>query len=62
MQNYVGLQHCIIAKDLKDYIKQKIKMLEDEFYIYLTESEINHMHGLKNEIQVDNYAIDIIMR
>ena len=62
MHNYVGMQHCIVARDLKDYIKKKIKMLEREFCIRVTESDIKHFNELKTEIQIDNYALQLIMR
>ena len=45
---------------LKQYIKEKIRMLRNDFMIKLTTEQIIHMQGLKNEIQVDNYAHDLI--
>lgn len=45
---------------LKQYIKEKIRMLKKDFFIKLTDEQIAHMKSLKNEIQVDNYAHDLI--
>lgn len=47
---------------LKQYVKMKIRLFERDFHIKLSESEIEHMKSLKNEIQVDNYARDILFR
>lgn len=41
---------------LKQYIKEKIRMLMDDFCIDLSKEEIEHMRSLKTEIEVDNYA------
>ena len=46
---------------LKTYIKRKIRMLEEEFFIDLTSSEIEHMKSLKSEIEVDQYAHRLIV-
>ena len=46
---------------IKTYIKQKIRMLQRDFRLHLTEEEINHLQSLKREIDVDHYAHDIIM-
>lgn len=54
--------HCIKAKDIKSYVKQKIKMLERDFRIVLKPEEIKHFNELKTEIAVDNYALKLIMR
>ena len=61
MANIEGCGHYIVAKDINDYIKKKIKMLEHDFRIHLTEKEIEHLNELKTEISVDNYALSIIM-
>ena len=45
---------------IKTYIKEKLRMLQNDFYINLTEEEIAHMKSLKREIDVDHYAYDII--
>ena len=45
---------------LKQYVKEKIRMLKKDFMIKMTDEQIAHMKSLKNEIQVDNYAHDLI--
>lgn len=45
---------------LDKYIKEKIRMLKKDFMIKLTPEQIAHIRELKNEIQVDNYAHDLI--
>lgn len=45
---------------LKQYIKQKIKMLNNEFLIELTDEEETHFYSLKTESEVDIYASRII--
>ena len=62
MAKEAASQHCVIAKDLKSYIKGKIKMLERDFRIYPTKEELAHFQELKTEIAVDNYALTLIMR
>lgn len=41
---------------LNQYIKQKIKMLQRDFKVYLTDEQMDHIKSLTSEIQVDNYA------
>ena len=41
---------------LEDYIKEKLRMLQEDFYLKLTEEEINHMRSLTRDIDVDHYA------
>lgn len=41
---------------IKTYIKRKIRMLKEDFYLNLTEEEISHMKSLKRDIDVDHYA------
>lgn len=48
-------------KSLRVYIIDKINMLEDEFLIRLTDSEIKHFKGLRTEEDVDRYAHQIIV-
>ena len=45
---------------LDKYIKEKIRMLKKDFCIPMTDEQIAHMQELKSEIQVDNYAQDLI--
>jgi hypothetical protein len=35
-------------------------MIKKDFCIPMTDEQVAHMQALKNEIQVDNYAQDII--
>ena len=44
------------------YIIDKIHMMQTEFCMKLSTSEIEHMKALKNEIQVDNYARDLFRK
>ena len=46
---------------LKVYVRNKIKVLK-ELDITLSDYQIEHMKSLKNEIQIDNYAHDIITK
>lgn len=47
---------------LKQYVKLKLRMLERDFHIKMSPSEIKHMQSLKNVIQIDNYARDLIFK
>lgn len=49
------------AVSIKTYISRKIRMLQRDFRLHLTDEEINHLQSLKREIDVDHYAHDIIM-
>ena len=46
---------------LNTYKNQKMKMLARDFAIPLKPEQIDHMNALKNEIQVDQYARQLIM-
>ena len=45
---------------LSQYIKGKLKMLQEEFCLKLSATEITHMQSLKTERQVDNYAKSLL--
>ena len=45
---------------IKQYIRYKIHMLEDEFKIELTPDEKDYFHCLKTEREVDKFAWNII--
>ena len=45
---------------LKTYIKRKIRMLERDFWITLSQAEKDHFWSLASETAVDNYAKDIL--
>lgn len=47
--------------NLKSYIKAKLQLLSD-FNIKVTKKQREHFYTLQNEIQVDNYAHDIIFQ
>ena len=46
--------------DIQSYIKQKIKLLR-QLCITLNNEQLEHILSLKTEIQVDNYAHDLIV-
>ena len=48
------------AKTLKGYRKARIKMLEEDFHIYLTDEEKAHMNECKTETEIDNFYVTII--
>ena len=56
-----GGGHFERKKTLPEYIAQKISMLEDEFYIKLDYADITHMHNLKTEADVDQFAHKILV-
>ena len=45
---------------LKDYIKEKIKVLRQLGH-KLTDEQLDHIRSLKTEIQVDNFASSLIL-
>ena len=47
-------------KTLREYIFDKIDMLENEFYLRLTEAEEMRMCSLKTESEVDRYAHQLL--
>ena len=44
------------------YRNKKINMLRDEFYLKLTDSEINRFHSLDTYSEIDAYAHDLIKK
>ena len=44
---------------MAQYIKEKIRLLKD-FNIRLSKKQLVHLNSLTSEIQVDNYAHDLI--
>lgn len=46
---------------LSEYVCEKIVVLR-QLNIKLDDDQIKHMKSLKNEIQVDNYAHDLIIK
>ena len=45
---------------LAQYIKEKIRMLQKDFFIKLTEEEIQKFKSMTREIDIDHYAHDLI--
>lgn len=48
------------ARNFRQYITNKIRMLEEEFYIELTFGEIDHFRSLETKAEVDQYAHDLL--
>lgn len=51
-----------MSMELLNYIKEKIRMLENDFYITLTAEEKAHFHNLESDYAVDRYARDILLK
>ena len=49
-----------VYKNVKEYIKEKIKILSD-FRIKLSDEEIEHINSLTNEVDVDRFAHRLIL-
>ena len=47
---------------VKTYAKAKVKMLKEDFHLRLTKSEVDRMKSMTREIDVDNFAHDLIAR
>lgn len=47
---------------LNTYRKQKLRILERDFCIRLTEEEVNHANSLKTEAQIDQFFLGCINR
>ena len=59
---YANYDPCFKQKiPLKDYIKQKIKLLKRDFCLDLTSEEEQHFWDCKTESDVDHYAHDLIV-
>lgn len=50
-----------LSNTLENYIEEKICMLEEEFYLKLTDDEKYHFYRIKTEEAVDTYAQKLIM-
>lgn len=46
---------------LEEYIKEKIRVF-DQLCIQITPKQVEHMRTLDNEIAIDNYAHDLIVK
>ena len=44
---------------MRTYVKEKVKVCK-ELGIRFSKEQIEHMHSLKNEIQIDNYTHDFL--
>ncbi len=45
---------------LKQYKKEKIKLLTREFCIPMSDKQKEHLNALTTEISIDNYALQLI--
>ena len=46
---------------LSEYVDNKINMLKNEFYLKLTDDEVDHLNCLKSEYEVDAYAHKLLI-
>lgn len=46
---------------MAEYIREKIQVLK-ELCIKVSKEDIKHMKSLKSEVQIDNFARDIILK
>lgn len=44
---------------MKEYIREKIRILK-QFNVKLTDEQLRHIRSLKTEIEVDNFAHDLL--
>lgn len=54
------LNHAPKFKNAEQYIKAKLKMLVNDFCIYPTETEIEHLNGLATESEINCAVRQII--
>ena len=52
--------HNIRSKEVDEYIRDKINILENHFYLRLTNEEKRRFNELKTIADVDQYAFDLI--
>ena len=45
---------------LKQYKKEKIKLLTREFGVHMSDKQKEHLNALTTEISIDNYALQLI--
>ena len=50
------------ARDLKRCVTNKIRMLEEEFWLDLSFDEIDHFRQLTTKTEVDQYAHDLLRK
>ena len=60
MANLIDEPYRHRPRDLIDYTEAKINMLEEEFFIELTELDEAQLRSCKNEFEVDRVARKII--
>ena len=46
--------------NLKTYRKQKLKILKRDFYIHLTQEELDHAETLTTTTQIDQFCISMM--
>lgn len=49
-----------VWKNPKDYLKRKLKILDEHFLITPTIEQLAHLHTLTNQVQIDNAILSII--
>ena len=47
---------------VKTYAKAKVKMLKEDFHLRLTAADIDRMKSMTRQIDIDNFAHDLIAR
>ena len=62
MDRQVAEAYCATFVTPEQYIKAKLKMLEEEMYINPTSEELAHLKSLKTEVGIDNAVKSIIDR
>ena len=60
MANLIDEPYRHRPHDLTDYTEAKINMLEEEFFIELTELDKAQLRSCKNEFEIDRVARKII--
>ena len=56
-KNAAGFQRKM---SFKTYKKMKLKMLQRDFCVQLTDAELAHYNTLKTEIQVDKFCVTVL--
>ena len=51
-----------VTLDLDKYKAYKMKILERDFWVRMTDEEIEHMNSLPSEIRVDAYVHDLLRK
>ena len=54
--------HSPVFKNPKQYLEAKLKILNRDFYITPTETELDHLKTLTTEISIDNAIFSVIVK